>query len=99
MDLDLADVLRGLQAHVLPGSPCVGALVDAVPARDVAANARLAHSGVDHVRVGRRDLQRPDRRGLEEAVRHIAPALPAVARLPDPATGRAEVERLLVDWI
>src|SRR5690606_14656445 len=91
VDRDLADVAGRLQAHVLPALSGIGGLVDAVAARDVAADRRLAHPDIDHVRVRRRDLQRADRGVLEVAVGDVVPARAGVVRFPDAAAGRAEV--------
>ena len=49
---------------------------------------RLAHPGVDHVRVRLRDRDRADGARLEELVRDRLPARAAVRRLPDAAPGR-----------
>ncbi len=91
MNSHARDLVRVLQTDVLPGLPAVGGLVDAVAVRDVAADGRLPHPGVDHVGVGLGDADRADRPGLEVLVRHRRPVRPAVRGLPDAASGASEV--------
>src|SRR5262249_11900666 len=52
---DAADVVRFLQAHVLPGFAAVGGLVDAVAPGDAVARVRLARPHPDDLRVRRGD--------------------------------------------
>ena len=73
MDLDLADVAGVLQPDIAPGAAAVVGPVDPVAVRDVAADRRFAGPGVDDVGIGLGDGERPDRRGLEEAVGDVAP--------------------------
>ena len=92
IDPDLSDVPGVREAEVRPGLTAVGRAVHPVAVRDVAADAGLAHAGVDDVRVRGRDRDGADRRALEEAVAHVAPVEAAVRRLPHPAAAGAEVE-------
>src|SRR5205085_4550475 len=55
------DLVSLLEADVLPRAAAVGGLVDAVAARDIAADRRLAHADIDHVRVRLGDGDRADR--------------------------------------
>ena len=89
---DATDVPRVPQADVLPGAAGVARAVHAVAPRDVDADRRLARAGVDDVGVRRRHCQRADGGAAEVAVGDVAPHLPAVAGLPDPARAAAEVE-------
>src|SRR5579884_1467543 len=82
MDADLGDVANLGKAQMLPGRAGVGGLPHAVAVRDVAADGRLAHADVDHVRVGRGDGDGADRRALEEAVGDVLPVDAAVGGLP-----------------
>ena len=52
VDDDLRNVCRVGEADVRPGLSRVGRLVDAVPGREVAADARFAGADIDHARVG-----------------------------------------------
>ena len=77
-----------------PRAARVGGLVDAVAVRrHDAADGVLAHADVDDVRVGGRDRDRADRRGLHLAVGDVGPRAAAVGGLPDAAADAAEVER------
>ena len=92
VDADAPDVAGVAQADGSPGAAAVGGPVDAVAVRDVAADAGLAHADVDHVGVGRRDGERADGGGLEEAVGDVLPVRAAVGGLPHAARAGAEVE-------
>src|SRR5215213_5511009 len=91
VDADLADVACVAQPGVDPAPPGVGTAVDAVAMGDVDADGRLAGTGVDDVRVGRRNRQRADRGCGEEAIGHGLPVGAAISCLPDAAGHRAEV--------
>jgi hypothetical protein len=91
MDADLADLARLAQPDMGPGAAGVGRAVDAVAVGDVGADRRLPRPGVDHIRIGRRHRQRPDRGRFQEPVRDRPPVRAAVGRLPDPTRHRAEV--------
>src|SRR5262249_17478010 len=99
MDDDPADELAVLQADVLPASPRIGRLVDAVTIGDVEADRGLAGAGVDHVGIGRCHGDRADRRPAHAAVGDAAPEHAAILGLPDAAGTGAEIEGHLVDGI
>ena len=61
IDDDAADAAGLVQTHARPRLAGVHRLVDAVADRDMAANPRLARSGPDDVRIGRRNGERADR--------------------------------------
>ena len=90
---DAADVARVAEPDVRPRDPPVSGSVDAVAVRHVAADARFTGAGVDDAGIGRRDRERTDGRGLEEAVGYVLPVGTAVGGLPDAAGAGAEVER------
>ena len=92
MNAHAGDVTGGLESSVLPGAPRVDRAIHAVAVRYVVAHARLAHAGVDHLCVRRRDGDRTDRGGREKAVRDVAPVAAAVVGLPDPSGAGPEVE-------
>ena len=96
VDADAADLHRVAQAHVAPRLARVRRAIDAVAVGDVAADAALAHAGVEDVRVGRRHREGADRTRLHLAVGDRRPLDAGVRRLPDPAPGRPHVvdERL-----
>ena len=96
MDDDVADVARRGEALVLPRPPAIGGFVDAVAVGKVAADRRLAHTGIDHIRVCIRDDQCADGSGLERAVRDILPMRAAIGRFPDTARAATEEERPLL---
>ena len=79
--------------QVLPASV---RFVDAVTGRDISAKACFAHADVHDVGIRRRDGNRADRTGAEEAVGDVVPRDPGVLGLPDAAAGGAHVvhERL-----
>ncbi len=98
VDGDHADVLGGLEAHVLPGGAAVHGLVDAVAVADAALVVVLAGPDPDDVRV----------RGIEDDATDGVGALgvedrsegrPGVRRLPDAARGGGDEERGLVTRI
>ena len=91
VDTHAADLPRIAQADMLPVFACVGRFVNAVAMRDVAANRRFAHPDVDHVGVRKRNVDRPDRAGLDEFVRDRLPIHTGIRRLPNAAARRAKV--------
>jgi hypothetical protein len=99
MHADAPDVAGVAEPHVGPAAAGVGGAVHAVAVRHVAANARLAGAGVDHVGIGGRDGHRADGGRLEEAVGDVLPVGAAVGRLPDAARAGAEVEDHGLDGI
>src|SRR5438132_4662334 len=96
VDADLTDVARLLEPEMRPGLAGVGRPVDDITVRDVAADAALAHSNIDDVRIGQGDGDAANGRAFEEAIARVLPVLAAVHRLPHAAAGRAEVERVAI---
>src|SRR6185503_20292601 len=94
MHADAADLHRLAQAEVRPRLAGVARAVDAVAVGHVAADAALAHAGVNDVRVRGGDRQRADRARLHLPVGHRRPARPAVRGLEDAAARGAHVEDL-----
>jgi hypothetical protein len=86
VDEDLADVLGGLEPHVLPALAPVLALVDAVAVADAALRVVLAGAHPHHVRVVRVDRHAADRVGAL-AVEDGRPGGAGVLRLPHAAGG------------
>src|SRR5215211_6359707 len=99
VDADAGDVAGVGEAAVRPGLAAIGGLVDTVAVRDVAANRRLAHPDVDHIRVALGDGNRAHGGRLEEAVGDVIPGGAAVGRLPDATGAGPEVEGHLVDRV
>ena len=94
---DARDVPRVVEPHLLPRLAGVGGAIDAVAGmRHHAAHRVLARAHVDHVRITRRDGNRPDGARLEGAVGDVPPADAHVVGLPDAAAGGAHVVRLRV---
>ena len=87
-----ADVPGVGQAHVGPGLPAVGGPIHPIAVGHVAADARLAHAGVNDVGVGRGHGDGAHRGGIEVAVGNILPVGAAVVGLPHPAGAGAEIE-------
>ncbi len=87
------DVPRVAQSDVRPRRAAVRRAIDAVAVRHVPADARFAGAGVHDVAVGRGDVDRADRGGLEEAVGDVLPVGAAIRRLPHAAGAGAEIER------
>src|SRR5215472_2980533 len=84
MNADAADLARVAKANVFPGFARVGRFINAVPVRDIPAYGRFSHTSIDHVRVGFRDGDGPDRTCLEVFIRDRLPAEAAIRGLPDP---------------
>jgi len=82
--------LAFLFPNVLPGFAGVAGFVDAVADFDVAANVGLAGTGVDDIRIGRRDGQRTERRS-RLIVGNRLPVNAAVGRFPYSAGGSGGV--------
>src|SRR5580658_4304178 len=76
---------------MLPGSACIGGLVDSVALHDVAAKFGFAHPDIDHVGVGFRYRYRAHRRALDLAIGDGPPDQAAVRGLPQSAAGGAEI--------
>ena len=74
-----------------PGLAAIGSLVDAVALHDIAAQLRFTHPDVHHIGVGGSYSKCAHGRALDLAIRHGLPGRPAIGRLPDAATHRAEV--------
>ncbi len=92
---DPLDPLRALEAEVRPRRAAVGRAPDAEAVADRVARVALARAEPDDVRVRRRDGDRADRvRLLVLPLRLERRA--AVRRLPQPAVGAADPERLRV---
>ena len=91
VDADLGDILRLLKADVRPGLAGVGALIDAVAGHDVAADAGLARTDVDDIRVRLAHRHGANRRALDLAVGHGGPVFTAIGGLPETAADGAEV--------
>src|SRR5581483_6532909 len=72
----------------------IGRFVDAITMRDVPTNGCLAHTHVDHVRVGWRDSQRAHRGTFKIAIGHICPVKATIIRLPDASARRTKIEHL-----
>ena len=95
---DLADVLGGLEAHVLPALPAVLAPVDAVAVADAPLRVVLARAHPDHVGVPRVDRDAADRvRPL--AVEDRRPGRAAVVGPPHAAGGDRQEPPLLVGGV
>ena len=88
---DAPDMPGLAQPHMRPGQPGIGRFVDAVAIRHVQPDRRLAHPGIDDVRVRPRHRDRAHGGGVEEPVAHAAPVHPAIDRLPHPARAGAEI--------
>ena len=93
VDDDAPDLLRLGEPDELPRLPAVGGLEDSAARRDRVARVLLARAGVDHVRVGWRDRQRPHR---DDAlvVEDWLEGRSRIRRLVDPAGDSRDVERL-----
>src|SRR5207253_10015014 len=90
IDDNAAKLPRIAQADVLPSSAAIGGFVNAVTESDVRAHVGLAGSGINHVRVGRRNRQCSDGGDgllLEERL----PGVTAIACFPNAAINRAEI--------
>ena len=93
MDANARNLSRVFQADVLPGLAAVRRFVNSIAVRNVAANRRLAHADIDRVRIGIRQTDRAYRsRSEDRPVSDWLPIDAAVARLPNTATGAAEIE-------
>ena len=92
VDDDVADLLRVVEAEMLPAVAAVGRAIHARAVGQIFAQLRFAGADLDHVRIGRRDGDRADRGDVGLAVGDVAPGLSAVRRLPHAAVHRAEVE-------
>ena len=92
VDADLADVSGVGEAEMRPAPAAVGGLVNPVAVGDVGPDGALAHSRVDHARVGVRDRERAHRGRLQVPVAHVLPGGARVLGLPDAAGHRPEVE-------
>ncbi len=90
VDADAADLLRGVEPHVLPRLAGVGALPHAVAVGHVAADRRLAAADVHDVGIALAHRDRADR-AAEESVAHRLGGVAAVRGFPDAAAGGAHV--------
>src|SRR6185503_17813482 len=92
MNANARDLTRVFETDPFPRFSAIGRLVNAIAVRHVAANRRLAHTDIDHVRIRIGNGDRADRAGAEHGV--ITDGFPvdaAVRRFPHTATGRAVV--------
>ncbi len=94
IDDDLSDRVRVPQTGVAPGLAGIGRLVDTVARNKRVADIRLARTGINDIRVRRRDRQRANAIGsVELAVRNVRPGEAVVCRAPYAAVDTAEIER------
>ena len=94
IDDDARDVSRVVEPDVRPVLTRVGRAIHAVAVRPVLAQVGLAAADVDHVRIGRCDRDRADRRDVRLPVGDVRPGRAAVRRLPHAAVHGAEVEEI-----
>src|SRR5690348_11969899 len=90
IDRDSTDPSRRVEAHLLPRTPRVRGLVDAIADRDVAANPWLTGSRPDDVVIRRRDGQGADG-GDILIVEDRRPVNPRIDGLPNSAGCRTGV--------
>ena len=91
IDNHRADVLRILEARVLPRLASVHRLVNPVAVSDVAANAGFTRARIDHVVVGRGHGNRANR-GDRLLIENRLPAHARVRALPHSAGSAAEIK-------
>src|SRR5580700_6250939 len=90
MDDYCADVACVFEADVCPNLSSISRFVNAIPKRDVAADASFARTGVDYVGIGVGHGDSADRGGgllIEQRIPRDA----AIRRFPDTAADRAEI--------
>src|SRR5439155_14738173 len=90
IDDNAPDLPRIAQADVLPSSAAVGGFVNAITESDVRAHVGFAGSGINHVRISRRNGQGADG-GNTLLLEERLPGLTAIACLPNAAINRAEI--------
>ena len=90
IDADARDVLRFLEAHVLPRLARVARLPDTVAVRDVATNRCFASAGPDNIGIGLLHRDRADG-AAEVRVRDGERGLTAVGGLEDTTASGAHV--------
>ena len=91
------DGVRVAQARERPGLAGIDRLVNAVPANDVAADARFARPHVDHIRIGLGNSHRADRRGrIFRLVEKRFPVETAVGGLPHSSSHRAKIVDIIL---
>src|SRR5258706_2996256 len=87
-----ADRVRVAKSNELPGLAGVNGLIYAVSADDVAADASLARTHINDVRIGFGNGERPDgRRGVLLLVKNRLPIEAAVRGLPNATRNAAEI--------
>src|SRR5207247_55282 len=92
IDAYFAYRLSILQADEFPCLACILGFVNTFPGHRVSTYASFSRPRVNHVRIRLSHSERADDANLEIFVRHIAPGITAVLRLPDAASGRAEIK-------
>src|SRR5579859_7995373 len=90
MNNDGADVARVFEADVRPSLSSVSRFVDTVAERDIAADARLARAGINHVGIRIGHGNGPDG-GDPLLVKERIPGVATVGRFPDAAADRAKI--------
>jgi hypothetical protein len=93
MNDDAADLLRVGESDARPRLPAIDRFEHPLALRDIGAHVRLARSDVDHLRIRRRDRNRPDRTDRLR-VEDGMPRAAGIHGLPHSAIHAAEVEVL-----
>ncbi len=94
---DPGDMPRFIEARLLPGAAGVGGAVHPVTrVGHHSPDGMFSHPYIDHVGVGRRHCDRPDRAALEESIGDVTPGNPHVLGLPHSATGDTHVVGLRI---
>src|SRR5579859_2145155 len=84
IDDDFADMFRILQTNILPRSPAVDRLINAIPVSDTALAVVLARTDPNHVRILRIEYHAAD--GIRPfVVEYWRPGNASVRRFPDSA--------------
>src|ERR1039458_9402980 len=90
IDPDPRNVLRIFQSDMLPCLAAIGRLVNSIAIRDIAAQAGLARTDIDHVWIRFRHGNRADRRD-HALVGNRLPAYAAIGGAPHASGNAAEV--------
>ena len=90
MDEHASDGTGVLEADIFPGFASVDRFVDAVAMGNISADTGLSSAHVNHIRIGRRDGDTANGRGLL-VVKDGLPSHGAIRGFPDPAAGRAKI--------
>ena len=88
---DRADLLGLFEADVFPGAAGVSGFINAIAGGRVAADASLAHAGVDDIGIGFGDGERADGTGCDLTIGDREPVESTVSGFPDAASGGAEI--------